>query len=149
MVTQPTSEPEIEPADPVARRNLAALVVIVVAGGMLVLGRLDGFLDELERQAVNDPEGAMARASTLLQFALAGLSIVCALCGAVILRISVLTFRSGQFPPPGSAVIRDLPVVAGPAARLRGLLGVAGAGVLFVSALYIITLFDRFERLLG
>jgi len=50
-------------------------------------------------------------------------------------RRSLSTWREGRFPPRGMRVLRDTPVIEGPAARAIGVLGCALGATLLVAAL--------------
>jgi hypothetical protein len=50
-------------------------------------------------------------------------ALVTVLAAYVVARLSVLTLRTGTFPPPGTRTLRPIPVLVGPAATRRAVSG--------------------------
>ena len=127
---------EIAKADPAAQRRMGVLVAVVgLAGGVLIFS-IQRWLPDLLRWAVGGPGR--------IWWVAAGLVLV--VCGPLLilalyfLRMASRIARAGRFPPPGVKVIRDTPVLEGPAVGrrvllLRGMAVAVGALGLIMAAL--------------
>ncbi len=127
---------EISKADPAAQRRVAALVAVVGLGGGVLVFSIQRWLPDLLRWATGGP-GRMGWV---------GAGLVAVVCGPLLLlalhflRMASRVARAGRFPPPGARVIRDTPVLEGPAAKrrvllLRGMAVMVGAMGLIMAAL--------------
>ncbi|MDJ0739110.1 MAG: hypothetical protein QNJ91_05295 [Gammaproteobacteria bacterium] len=107
-------QPEIQPADPAARRRALRWLLVATALGALLLSLVDG----VTRQ-IDDPLQAERWLYLLIGLlALAGLLMLWPL--RRLWRIGGDAIHSRRFPPPGLAVVRATPVLRDAAARRRG-----------------------------
>ena len=115
--------------------------LIMIAGGLLLglllLYYLQNYLSGLEDLAGEFPRQAVDRFLKVCRFVGVAIAIGFAAFGIYLFRISILTLRSGQFPPPGFRVIRDTRLLTGERATLRGKLGLIFAAV-FVSFAFLL-----------
>ena len=119
---------EIQPADP--RLRTVVLVLMTLAGmlGAAGLLYLDAHLTALLAFAEMAPPVVAAERFLRAARIFLGLSAAIAvLVAGSLARVSWRTLRSERFPPPGSRVTSDTPVLRGSAARRRGLTGLAVA----------------------
>ena len=115
------------PADPKTRRQaLIAFAVLAVAGTVAVWW-MSSYLDTLTTLAHTDREASLHLFRTRVVPALAVVVLVAVVSGAMLARQGVAIVRSGEFPPPDTAVIRETRSHAGgPAKMIGGLLVVTG-----------------------
>lgn len=98
---------------------------LAVAGATVVMGsRLAG----QSAQASYLPDAAYAATFgplTLLAWVLTwGLTILTILVAYLIVRLSIFTWRTGTFPPPGTRTLRPVLTVTGSAAKQRAVGGI-------------------------
>lgn len=133
--------PDIQPADPVARRRalwMMALSVAVVAMVALVMD------DWLAGVMLRDPALARPVIAGALRWvtAVVALSVAAFAVYAWLLGRRITSAR--RFPPPGMAVMRDTVVLDGAPARRRGLLiqgiaiALAALALLLVVAMFVL-----------
>jgi hypothetical protein len=140
---------EIRKADPGARRQAWLLVTLgTLAGALLIVGweryRLP-FRDWL----TSEPGKSAQRVKLVFLLIATALSAPLAAFAAQLWRLGARILRLRQFPPPGYRVIRDTPVISGPAAIARGRAFKALALCLGVAAVLIWLLLWRLAGLLG
>lgn len=116
-----TSEVEIQRADPHARRRALALGVgAVLAAGAIIIalpGWLEGWTDTL----LTRPAAERVRVARLLAVAAAGsIGGPVMLLGVYFWRAGGRVLRAGRWPPPGTTVISDTPVLRGDDATGQG-----------------------------
>jgi hypothetical protein len=111
---------EIRKADPGARRRAILVAVFGAAIGALLIAGFEELRGPFHDWLVSDPAETLRRArlaiglsAVVLAAPLVGFAVYLWLLGAKVLRAQ-------QYPPPGFRVIRDTPVVSGPAAVTRG-----------------------------
>jgi hypothetical protein len=122
---------EIVRADPALRRTMLVVgmgLVLAVALAMVSAPRLLGSLSVVSQAS---PAEAVAMFAAFVLPILA-LTVVAGVDAA---RRSLRTVRERRFPPHGMRVLRDTPVIEGPAARLVGVLGCTLGATLLVAAL--------------
>jgi hypothetical protein len=111
--------PEIQPADPGARRR-----ALIGAGVIAVLGWAAYFALQDWLAHIRGPDPARVREA--LEDALIwgswAASLPVAAFAAWLWRLGVRVARAERYPPPGAKVIRDTPVLHGEQARLRAVL---------------------------
>jgi len=117
-------------ADPALRRWALAIVLGMTIFGAIVIAYLPDILRELLALAVRSPEEAGRRATLILLAVVAPATLLGMLAGVDAIRRSRRALRAGQYPAPGSRVVRDTPVLRGRAARVAGILGVVLGGTL-------------------
>ncbi|MDH3287206.1 MAG: hypothetical protein OEP48_05725 [Betaproteobacteria bacterium] len=110
----------IQKADPRARRRAAVVLIAGVVVGALLLLVFERYEDALRDWIASMPELGPAR------IRLAAVAMIILLI-APLLGLAVYFWRFGgavigaqRFPPPGCAVVRDTPVLAGQKALRRG-----------------------------
>lgn len=113
---------QVQRVDPVVRRRLIlVLLVAATAGAGLVLW-LERWLQGFQGRLPDDPVPPTEQ----IEWLLAGFSLLSTLpllIGAVFVwRYGSAIVAADRFPPPGSSVVRDTPIVTGNAARRRGFL---------------------------
>jgi hypothetical protein len=110
--------PQLRQPPPDGSRKALVALAIATAGGVAALSAVQIYGPDLgawlHRQGADaDPDLALAALGTL---------IVAPIFGFVIWmwRLGARCFASERFPPPGTAVTADTPVLRGAAARRRG-----------------------------
>jgi hypothetical protein len=126
-----TMDGKIIRADRKLRKNLILFVTAALIMGLISIFYFQSFLQDLNALAKSDPEQALARALQLLHTVNIVNAIVLSLFALYFLQFFVLTYGSAQYPPPGVRVFKDRKVILGKGARIRGVVGVAIALVLF------------------
>jgi hypothetical protein len=123
---------EIHYATPGAGRRLAFHIGLVVLAGGALIAILQAYQPALLAWATSDPARTRGRAQLLI--ALVAVILLAPLAGFAIYiwRLGTRTLREDRFPPEDLAVIRDVLVTRGPAARARGRLLRGFATALFV-----------------
>lgn len=107
-------------ADPSARRQAVLLVVLgAVVGALLILG-FEHYRTSLRDWLLSDPGELGHRVKLVFLLTAALLSAPLVAFAAYLWSLGAKVVRAGEFPPPGYRVIRDTPVIAGPAAVSRG-----------------------------
>ncbi len=128
-----TEPPEIQPADPAARRRVILLLIAGAVIGACALWSVQRYLPgEL---AATDPELYRERLYRAV-YALAMLSFAGLLAaggGLVLLGRRILD--ADRFPPPGSPLVRPTRVHHGVRARLIGRCVILGGSLLLLGAL--------------
>jgi len=131
--------PEIQKADPRARRQALWVGLIGAAGGALLLWLFLGnqarvrawFLDNAD--TLMDNPLLVGLGMLVLMSPVIGLSVYLLVLGQRIVR-------ARRFPPPGMTLSRDTPVLKEGAAVLRGRVVQVAAGVLLTASLGICAL---------
>lgn len=111
------TERKIIRADPTLRFLTLIAVVAVLMAGIVALVFTASFLENMKELARQSPRDAAARLGSALKFVAAAAAVVPLAVGAYLMRVAVLTWRSGEFPPPGTRVLRDTVVTTGPGSR--------------------------------
>ena len=111
---------EVRRADPVVRRQAVLLVVLgTVVGALMILG-FERYRTPLRDWLLSEPGEQARRVKLVFSLMAALLSAPLVAFAAYLWSLGAEVVRAGVFPPPGYRVIRDTPVIAGPAAVLRG-----------------------------
>ena len=127
--------PEIQHADPVARRRVLIAVLVIVVLGSIGWAALQAWLDGLRSLPAAEAQRSLA---TALQLLVAHLGLGVAGLAIYILFLASRTRRALRYPPPGSSVVRDTPVVVGDRARVRAtLLRIVGCAMIGLAALLV------------
>ena len=111
---------EIRKADPEARRRAILVVVLGATIGALLIAGFGHFRGSLHEWLVSDPAETAFRARVVIRAAAFLLAAPLVAFAAYLWLLGAKALRAQQFPPPGLRVIRDTPVVSGPAAVTRG-----------------------------
>src|SRR5262245_9211117 len=110
---------EIRKADPGARRRALLLLAVGTLVGALLIAGWERYRLPFRDWLVSEPEKTAHRARLVFVLLAIALSAPPAAFAARLWRLGAAVRRARQFPPPGYRVIRDTPVVEGPAARAR------------------------------
>ena len=139
-------EEKILKADPNTKRNIILFVIgMIVAGGLSLL-YVQGFLTNLEALAKEDSKGALEKGIQMIRTILIVNAFVISLFGLYALRISIRAYLAGQYPPPGTKVIRNMKIITGKKAIIRAWVGGLMALLLIGSAIYSLQLIPRMEE---
>ena len=111
---------ETRRADPAARRHAACLLILGALVGSLLIARFARYRTPLRDWLVSDPRAAPHRVKLALVLSAALLTAPMVAFAVCFWRFGDTILRAGQFPPPGHRVMRDTPVLDGPAAVRRG-----------------------------
>jgi hypothetical protein len=110
---------EFRRADPAQRRRAVLLVVLgTVVGALLILG-FERYRTPLRDWLLSEPE-ERARVKLVLSLTGALLSAPLVAFAGYLWSLGARVVRAEVFPPPGYRVIRDTPIIVGPAAVVRG-----------------------------
>ncbi len=144
-----SDDEEIQAADPATRMH--AMIVLVLAIGAAILARhyVGLFLDDVDAQAVENPELALRRLKALLVILAMLMSCGLLVLATVVVWIGRRSAISDRFPPPGLPVLVDTHVRRGAAARRVARIGYAGGIFLALSALGVYWQVERLMRALG
>jgi hypothetical protein len=117
-------------ADSRYRRMVFLLFLVLIAVGGGIIWWFQGVVNEIVATAESDPIAAVRRTHWLfmLLMGLLGLSLLA--FSVYLVQLGVRVRRSGQLPPPGTRVLRDVSVRTGPSAMRRARLLLALAVVL-------------------
>jgi hypothetical protein len=137
-------------ADSQGRARVLVLFAIPLLVGGLGLVLASQLLGDYTR-ASDLPDAASAPSFgplVLLAWAAAwGVTAATILAAYVLVRLSISTWRTGTFPPPGTRTLRPVPIVTGPAARQRAvggiMVGVLLTGLSIMLPILMTTLVDR------
>lgn len=114
--------PELQRADPRARRNAVVVVAVGTIVGLLAIAAYTHHQSALEQWLV-EPDAPVDLLSRL-RLLVVGVAVFVTMPSvgfAVYLwRMGARVIRAERFPPPGTAVIRDTPIVIGNKARRHG-----------------------------
>jgi hypothetical protein len=111
---------EIRKADPEARRRAILAVIFGAAIGALLIAGFDELRQPFHDWLMSDPSETPRRARLAIGLSAIMLAAPLVSLAVYLWLLSVKVLRAQQFPPPGFRVIRDTPVVSGPAAVTRG-----------------------------
>lgn len=125
--------PEIQKADPGARRKALWLIAVVAAGALL--------LAWIELAPAGGGPERFAESPWLLVVMLVMLLVPVAACGAYTWRMGRRVVKAERFPAPGLKVVRDTPVQTGQQARVTGYMMMFLASLMVVSAFAAAALF--------
>ena len=123
---------EIIKADQISKKRFVwtmAISVIIVA---VVLHFMKSHLQFLQKLYQDHPEQAQKEVFILFGFFLVAGVIIQALAGFYFIHFSQKIIKADQFPPPGTVVLKDTPVLKGPPAKRRAMV-ILGVGLLMVA----------------
>ena len=113
--------------------TVAAVVVLIVAGIVLLKILLPQYLDYLRTLAQTDPDRLHAEYERAFFWMFGLMGVLGGLIGLHTLRLGLRTRRAGAFPPPGVKVIVDTRMLHGRRAHQLALALIVG-GALFALA---------------
>ncbi|HPN41430.1 MAG TPA: hypothetical protein PKX36_07890 [Candidatus Cloacimonadota bacterium] len=129
-------QPDMVPADPQYRRQVLILLLIIALGLGFLLYSLQPYLQ------ANIDTGTPEQTLQLLKWMLIALGIVPLGFAIYMLVIAIKVYRQGIFPPEGTKVLRDTPILFDQDARRRAnILVVLAALLMFMSDLLILMAF--------
>jgi len=129
-------QPDMVPADPQYRRQVLILLLIIALGLGFLLYSLQPYLQ------ANIDAGTPEQTLQLLKWMLIALGIVPLGFAIYMLVIAIKVYRQGIFPPEGTKVLRDTPILFDQDARRRAnILVVLAALLMFMSDLLILMAF--------
>ena len=111
---------QIQKADPEARRRAMLTVIFGAAVGGLLIAGFDHFGEPFRAWLSSDPAETAGRARLAMYLSALVLSAPVIAFAVYLWLLGKKVLRAQQFPPPGFQVIRDTPVIGGPAAVTRG-----------------------------
>jgi hypothetical protein len=111
---------QIQKADPEARRRAVLTVIFGTAVGGLLISGFDHFGESFRAWLSSDPAQTAGRARLAMYLSALVLSAPVIAFAVYLWLLGKRVLRAQQFPPPGFRVIRDTPVIGGPAAVMRG-----------------------------
>nr|MBP7195628.1 hypothetical protein [Candidatus Cloacimonadota bacterium] len=98
-------QPDMVPADPQYRRQVLILLLIIALGLGFLLYSLQPYLQ------ANIDTGTPEQTLQLLKWMLIALGIVPLGFAIYMLVIAIKVYRQGIFPPEGTKVLRDTPIL--------------------------------------
>jgi len=129
-------QPDMVPADPQYRRQVLILLLIIALGLGFLLYSLQPYLQ------ANIDTGTPEQTLQLLKWMLIALGIVPLGFAIYMLVIAIKVYRQGIFPPEGTKVLRDTPILFDQDARRRAnILVVLSVLLMFMSDLLILMAF--------
>jgi hypothetical protein len=140
---------DVQKADPGARRQAVWLLVAGTVAGALLIVAFARYETPLVKWMRADPREAAHRLTLVLVAGVVVLSAPAVLFAAYLWRLGGRVLRAQQFPPPGYRAIRDIPIVTGRAAVLRGQLFRILGACLGVASLFLWLTLWRLARLLA
>lgn len=134
MQVEETQEKVIK-ADAVLKRRIILFYVVVAVVGFLLFKLSYDYLQEMKTLAHQDIDRAVDQMLLFIRVWLA-LSVVAVVgIGGYLLWFSVRVLRSGQMPPPGTKVVRDMKIVEGEKAMMRAKVLIVASVLLVVIGL--------------
>jgi len=117
------SHKKIVRADSGSRKKAVIIFAGALIVGLVLLHYFRTFLQGIENLIDESPQEAINRLLTAFGVVMAAMVFGFAAFALYLWRISLRTFRSEQFPPPGIHVTRDSDMITGQGAKLRGMMG--------------------------
>ncbi|NIM49258.1 MAG: hypothetical protein GTN78_19765 [Gemmatimonadales bacterium] len=124
-------------ADATLRTVTLISVAVALVLGSIAFVYAESFLRDMKELAQESPSQAVARVGLVLKVLAVGMSVIPVAVGAYLGRVAVLTWRSGEFPPPGTRVLRDTAVTTGPGSRRWAMVALILALVLLAGGILI------------
>jgi len=140
---------EIQKADPDARRQAILVIVLGAALGGLLISGFEHFREPYSEWLASEPAETARRAKLAITISVFVLSAPAIVAAIYFWLLGAKVLRAQQFPPPGFRVIRDTPIVRGPAAVTRGHVIQVLAVCLGVSAGVLCLFFWWFAQTIG
>ena len=140
---------QIRKADPAARRQTTAIVVIGAVLGCVLILAFDRWLPILQDWLLSETGGPGQRVKLTFMLIATLVSAPLLIFAAYLWSLGAKVFRVGVFPPPGHRVLRDTPVLSGKKARFRGRTLQVLAVSLALASILLWPLFWRLTETLG
>jgi hypothetical protein len=112
------------------------LAVLSLLGGVAV-AYTKSFTERVRTLAAESPEQAAALAADVFKAITALMGVIPLAVGFYLAYVSVRAWETGEFPPPGTRVLRDTVVTVGTKSRLWAAIGLAVALALIVGGMLI------------
>lgn len=122
-------------ADNRLRAYTAIALAIIVVAGFVTYDWTQGALAEIEKLAQYDRQLALDRAASFLKMGAGVVGVTVALVAVSEARKARRSLSTGEWPPPGTRVLMDTPVVEGGPARRRAKLVIGLSIVMLAIAL--------------
>jgi hypothetical protein len=139
----------IQKADPAARRQALLLIVFATATGALLFAAFEHYREPFREWLLSEPAETASRAKLALYISAFVLCVPLVAFAVYLWLLGARVLRAQRFPPPGSRVIRDTPVVEGHGATTRGQLIQILAVCLGVGAVLLWLFFVWLARTIG
>ncbi|HUL41746.1 MAG TPA: hypothetical protein VLV32_07560 [Burkholderiales bacterium] len=128
---------DIQKADPNARRRALLLVIIGTIVGAAIIFGFESYRPALQGWILSEPDKVIDRIIIVMVASGCVLSAPLLVFGAYFLMLGAKVSRAQQYPPPAQPVIRDIVIVRGEAAVVRGKILKILAVCMFAAAVFI------------
>ncbi len=143
-----SNEDEIQRADPAARKKALFLVLILAGVGVVVLWALDSAFTRVQEDVDLNPAEAVSLMVSIVRILAAMIAISAMGMAVWVWLLSSRILKAGRFPPPGTALVRDVRILRGAPARMRARLGFIAAGLCAVGGIVLPLMLLRLVRLI-
>jgi len=124
----------LKPDKDYKKKAITILIVSIIAG-LGVLAYFHFYLQDIKELAKLDHEQAFEKMLFLFRIIMVSMAFTLTSFGVYIIRISIKTIISEQFPPPGMKVIRNTELITGKSAKNRGFIGVILAAAIIITGI--------------
>ena len=129
---------KVIPADPTLRRvTIVALVALALVGAIGIVFTAS-FTDHLRDLAERSPEQAARSAARAFKTITALMAVMPGTVGLYLAYVAVRAWQTGEFPPPGTRVLRDTVVTVGPRSRVWAIVGLVVAVLLLAGGIAVV-----------
>ncbi len=125
------------------RSQSIIFIFIVIIISIITLSFFRNYLSEIETLAREFPEQAAIKIVHTIKIVSVLMIILFSLAGIFFLRLSILVFRTGIFPPSGIKTTKDIPIVTGKSARVRAIIILIFSFLLFAAVVLIPLCFTK------
>lgn len=125
------------------RNQSIIFIFIVVIISIITLSFFRNYLSKIETLAQEFPEQAAIKIVHAMKIVSILMTILFSLAGIYFLRLSILVFRTGVFPPSGIKTTKNIPIVTGKSARVRAILILIFSFLLFAAVVFIPLYFTK------
>ena len=133
-----TQNKKIIKADKKLRNRTLIFILILIILVFIFHIFYNQFLSGIKNLAEESPEMAINKILITLKILMVAMCIIFAAFTIYCFHISLLIYKSEQFPPPGMRVIKDTVLITGEKAKVRAIIGFAITGVLVIFAFIIL-----------
>lgn len=128
-------EKQVLKPDKEYRKKAIIILIISIIAGLGVLAYFQVYIDDVKELAKYDRDQALTKIFFMLKIIMISMAFTLASFGIYVLRLSIKTIISEQFPPPGIKVIKETQVLRGSPAKNRGFMGVMLAVAIIISGM--------------
>ncbi|MCD4797312.1 MAG: hypothetical protein K8R49_09135 [Candidatus Cloacimonetes bacterium] len=125
------------------RNQSIIFIFIVVIISIIISSFLRNYLSEIETLAREFPEQAAIKIVHAIKIISILLIILFSLAGIYFLRLSILVFRTGMFPPAGIKTTKDISLITGKSARVRAIIILIFSFLFFAAVVFIPLYFTK------